>query len=84
MVLARGFYERALSAFREVGDPWGSARSLTDLGYIDCEQGSLLAGHAAFSEAMEIFAGLGHRAVWRGHRKGTLVWLLQKDTLHGR
>ena len=33
---ARELYQRALSAFREAGDPWGSARSLTDLAYIDC------------------------------------------------
>jgi hypothetical protein len=34
---------------------------LTDLGDIDCEQGNHLAGHTAFREAMELFAGLGHR-----------------------
>jgi hypothetical protein len=54
-------YERELSAFREAGDPWGSARSLTDLGYIDCEQGDHLAAYAAYREALEIFAILGHR-----------------------
>jgi len=56
MAGARGLYQRALSAFREAGDSWGSARSLTDLGYIDCEQGD----HVA-AQALEIFAGLGHR-----------------------
>jgi len=54
-------YHRALSIFRETGDPWGSARSLTDLAYIDCEQGNHQAAHAACCEALEIFAGLGHR-----------------------
>jgi tetratricopeptide (TPR) repeat protein len=54
-------YERALSAFREAGDPWGSARSLTDLAHIDCEQGRHSAAHSAYGEALEIFACLGHR-----------------------
>jgi hypothetical protein len=31
------------------------------LGYIDCEQGDHLAAYAAYREALEIFAGLGHR-----------------------
>ena len=42
-------------------ETWGSARSLTDLAYIDCEQGDHVAAHAACREALEIFAGLGHR-----------------------
>ena len=37
------------------------AGHLTDLAYIDCEQGNNLAAHAACCEALEIFAGLGHR-----------------------
>jgi tetratricopeptide (TPR) repeat protein len=61
MTTARGLYQHALSVFREAGDPWGSARSLTDLAYIDCEQGDHLAAHAACREALEIFAGLRHR-----------------------
>lgn len=58
---ARELYQRAFSAFREARDPWGSARSLTDLAYIDCEQGNHSAARAAFREAMETFAALGHR-----------------------
>ncbi|MGC2182743.1 MAG: hypothetical protein WA637_05660, partial [Terriglobales bacterium] len=58
---ARALYQRALSVFREAGDPWGSARSLTDLAYIDCAQGNHLAAYGACREALEIFAGLGHR-----------------------
>jgi hypothetical protein len=54
-------YQRALSVFRETGDPWGSARSLTDLADIDCEQGDYPAAHAACCEALESFAGLGDR-----------------------
>jgi hypothetical protein len=61
MAGARGLYERALSTFRETGDPWGSGRSLTDLAYIDCARGNHLAAHAACREALEIFAGLRHR-----------------------
>jgi tetratricopeptide (TPR) repeat protein len=61
MAAARELYQRALSAFREAGDQWGAARSLTDLAYIDCEQGDHLAARTAFRKALEIFAGLGHR-----------------------
>ena len=61
MAAARGLYQRALTAFREAGDAWGSARSLTDLAYIDCEQGDHAAAHAAYREALEIFSSLGHR-----------------------
>ena len=60
-IAAAGLYRRALLAFREAGDPWGSARSLTDLAYIYCEQGDHLAARTAIREALEIFAGLGHR-----------------------
>ena len=61
MVAARALYQRALSAFREAADPWGTARSLTDLAYIDCAHGDHLAAHAACREALQIFAGLRHR-----------------------
>jgi len=63
MVTAREFYGRALSAFRKAGDPWGSARSLTDLGYIDCEQGKSFGADTRHSrEAMELFARIGASA----------------------
>jgi predicted ATPase/DNA-binding winged helix-turn-helix (wHTH) protein len=84
MVVARGLYGRALSAFREVGDPWGSARSLTDLGYIDCEEGTIWLDTRRSAKPWRSSLGWGIGAVWRGHWKGTLVWLWQKDTLHGR
>jgi hypothetical protein len=58
---ARRLYQRALSAFREANDRWGAARSLTDLGYIDCEEGNHAAAQAAYCESLELFAGLGHR-----------------------
>ena len=61
MAAARGLYQRALSAFREAGDPWGPARSLTDLAYINCEQGDHVAAHDACREALEIFASLRYR-----------------------
>jgi len=38
-----------------------SPLSLTDLGYIDCAQGNFPAAHAAYREAISIFADLGHR-----------------------
>jgi hypothetical protein len=57
IVAARALCWRALAAFREAGDPSGSARSLTDLGYIDFEQANHLSGRAAFREAMESLRG---------------------------
>ena len=75
MVTAREFYRRALGAFRETEDPWGAARSLTDLGYIDCEQGNHLAAHTAFREAMELFATLGHRRGMARVLEGYACWL---------
>lgn len=59
--LARSLYERALAAFRTCADLWGTARSLTDLGYIYCEQADYPAAHAAHAEALAIFADLAHR-----------------------
>jgi tetratricopeptide (TPR) repeat protein len=54
-------YQQALAAFRQVGDRWGSARSLTDLGYVCCEQGDYATAHAVYGEALEIFAELGYK-----------------------
>ena len=50
-----------LLAFRDAQDPCGAALSLTDLGNIDCIQGNYAGAHAAYREALQIFAGLGHR-----------------------
>jgi hypothetical protein len=47
--------------FREARDQWGTARCLSDLGAIDCERGDHSAARAAYREALQIFAGLGHR-----------------------
>ena len=58
---AREWYGRALGAFREAVDPWGSARSLTDLAYIDCAQKQYADAHVECREALEIFVRLGHR-----------------------
>ena len=58
---ARGFYQRALSFFREAGDRRGSARALTDLGAIYCEQGDVSSAQAAYREALEGFVGAGYR-----------------------
>jgi predicted ATPase/DNA-binding winged helix-turn-helix (wHTH) protein len=57
----RRLYQLALITFREVNDPWGTARTLADLGYVECESAHYVAAHAAFREALELFAALGHR-----------------------
>jgi hypothetical protein len=54
-------YQQALSSFREAGDLWGCARSLTDLGAIDCVQGRYPSAQTSYREAIEIFMKLGHR-----------------------
>jgi tetratricopeptide (TPR) repeat protein len=59
--VAGEFYQRALRAFRDAGDRWGSARSLADLGYIYCEQREYTAAHARFREALVVYAELGHK-----------------------
>jgi hypothetical protein len=46
------------TGFRSFG---GSGRALTDLGYIRLEQGKHQTAHAAYREAMSIFADFGHR-----------------------
>jgi predicted ATPase/DNA-binding winged helix-turn-helix (wHTH) protein len=61
MAECRRFYQLALTTFREANDPWGTARSLADVGYVECEEGNHPAAHAAFCDALEIFAALGHR-----------------------
>jgi len=62
MAAARGLYQGRFQPFGS-RRPWGSARSLTDLAYIDCERGDHLAARAACREALEIFTGLEHRRV---------------------
>jgi hypothetical protein len=47
--------------FREVGDRWGSARSLADLGYVCCQQRDYATAHDVYGEALEIFVELGHK-----------------------
>jgi tetratricopeptide (TPR) repeat protein len=57
----RGCYERALAAFRDARDPWGTGRSLTDLGYIHLGEDRVGEAHDAFRESLEIFGHLQHR-----------------------
>jgi tetratricopeptide (TPR) repeat protein len=61
LIRARELYSQAVWGFRQANDPWGSARSLTDLAYIDCAQGDYPAARAECREALEIVLGLGHR-----------------------
>ena len=61
MTSARRCYERALTAFRNSQDPWGIARSLADLGYIELAEGRLNQARAAFRESLGTFGGLQHR-----------------------
>lgn len=49
------------TSIRARSRPWGTARSLADLGYIHGELGDCVAAQAAYRQALEIFSELGHR-----------------------
>jgi tetratricopeptide (TPR) repeat protein len=60
-VEARKLYEQSLAAFRELGDPWGIAGALEDLGTLSREQGEFKKAGEALKESLEIFLGLEHK-----------------------
>jgi len=57
---AAACYERALRIFRAVGDRWGEADTLTNLGDIRRAAGDLLQAHEAWQQAHDILDGLQH------------------------
>src|ERR1019366_2205253 len=60
-VSARSFYERSLVIFRELGDRWGIAGSLGDLGNLEREQGDFAGAHRLHRESLQVFQELDHK-----------------------
>jgi hypothetical protein len=54
-------YEQALAIFRELGDRWGTAGTLADLGTLAREQQNCAAAHALYRESLRIFQELEHK-----------------------
>ena len=58
---ARTLYEQGLAIFRELGDRWGIAGTLADLGNLAREQGNYSAAHSLYRESIKIFQELDHK-----------------------
>jgi hypothetical protein len=54
-------YEQGLAIFRELGDRWGIAGTLADLGSLSREQGNYSRAHSLYRESMKIFQELDHK-----------------------
>ena len=58
---ARTLYEQALAIFRELGDRWGIAGTLADLGSLAREEGNYPAARSLYRESIKIFQELDHK-----------------------
>jgi hypothetical protein len=54
-------YEQALAIFRELGDRWGIAGTLADLGNLAREQRDCSTAHSLHQESLRIFQELEHK-----------------------
>jgi hypothetical protein len=54
-------YEQSLTIFREVGDRWGIAGTLADLGSLAREQKDCSAAHTLYCESLKTFRELRHK-----------------------
>jgi hypothetical protein len=54
-------YEQGLAIFRELGDRWGIAGTLADLGNLAREQQDCAAAHSLYRESLKIFQELEHK-----------------------
>ena len=54
-------YEQALAIFRELGDRWGIAGTLTDLGNLAREQRNFSLAHSLYRESLILFMTLEHK-----------------------
>jgi Tetratricopeptide repeat len=59
--VARELYEQSLSIFRKLGDKWGVAGCLVDLGNLAREQGDEKKSRLHFAESMKLFQELGQK-----------------------
>jgi hypothetical protein len=58
---ARTFYEQGLAIFRELGDRWGIAATLADLGSLAREQGNYPGARSMYQESIRLFYELNHK-----------------------
>jgi hypothetical protein len=54
-------YEQGLAIFRELGDRWGIAGTLADLGTLSREDHNFLAAHTLYRESLRVFQELDHK-----------------------
>jgi hypothetical protein len=54
-------YENGLAIFRELGDRWGIAGTLADLGSLAREQRNYPGAHSLYRESIKIFQELEHK-----------------------
>jgi tetratricopeptide (TPR) repeat protein len=54
-------YEQALEIFRELGDRWGIAGTLADLGSLAREQGNYAGARTLYSQSIRMFQELDHK-----------------------
>jgi hypothetical protein len=54
-------YEQGLAIFRELGDRWGIASTLADLGSLAREQGDYSTARSLYSESIKLFKELDHK-----------------------
>src|SRR6202047_3976940 len=58
---ARTLYEEALAIFRELGDRWGIAGTLADLGSLAREEGNCPTARSLYRESIKLFRDLDHK-----------------------
>ena len=58
---ARSLYEQSLATFRELGDRWGIAGCLADLGNLARDQKDYGAAHSLYGGSIRIFQELEHK-----------------------
>jgi tetratricopeptide (TPR) repeat protein len=58
---ARALYEQGLAIFRDLGDRWGIAGTLADLGSLAREQGNYPTACPLYRESIRIFQELDHK-----------------------
>jgi hypothetical protein len=54
-------YEQSLGMFRELGDRWGIAGTLADLGTLAREEGNYAVAHSLYRESIKLFHELDHK-----------------------
>jgi tetratricopeptide (TPR) repeat protein len=54
-------YEQCIAIFRELGDRWGIAGTLADLGSLAREQGDYSTARALYQESIKLFQELDHK-----------------------